>query len=125
MSKPAATKYDVVTATDQHRVQGALVPVPFNGVIVGDVASTVLIEKVPAARIKSKAQNSPAHVPPPGKAFDNPPTNEGRITMSLGKNVLVENWPLARDGDPVKTCDDTDGTTGVVVAAGSVLVGDG
>jgi len=125
MPKPAAAQYDTALAVDQHRVQGTLVSAPFNGVIVSSVATTVLIENAPAARVRSVAVNIEAHAPPPGKMFDIPPTNRGYITPSFGKNVLVENWPIARNGDPVKTCDDTDATTGEVVSDSSVLIGDG
>lgn len=123
MPKPAAKQDDTVAATDTHLVEGSPVPVPFSGVLDGNLSPNVLVEHKPAAMVDSTATNTPAHVPPPGKAFDVPPANRGVIVAGSG-TVLINNRAAARDGDAASTCNDpTDLPVGTVVASGTVLVG--
>jgi hypothetical protein len=123
MSKPAAAEGDLVTGIDHHRFHGELIAVPFLGYLVEDLANTVLIQNAPAARIASIAVAKPKHIAPGGGEFDFPPVNRGVVIAANGNNVLVENWPLARDGDPVETCTEILEIGGVVMSRSTVLVG--
>jgi uncharacterized Zn-binding protein involved in type VI secretion len=125
MSKPAAKKFDTMTATDMHYVDGVPVALPFEGVLLHQLSPDVLVEQQPVATRGSGAKNVPSHVPPPGKSFTAEPSNYGGILTCTGKNVLVNGLPIARDGDVASTCDDLGRNTGVVRADGTVLVGDG
>jgi uncharacterized Zn-binding protein involved in type VI secretion len=123
MPKPAAKKDDKIVATDVHLVNGSPVPLPFTGTIDGSMAATVLVQSQPAAVVGSSATNSPAHVPPPGKTFDKPPSNQG-VVVGGSATVLFNDLPAARDGDPAKTCNDpADLPAGTVVASSTVIIG--
>jgi uncharacterized Zn-binding protein involved in type VI secretion len=132
MGKRAAKKGDLVTANDTHIVMipspGGPVPtpmtLPFAGQLDGELSATVFIDGEPAAVKGSKATNSPPHVAP-GGTFQTPPSDEATVDDASPK-VLLGGKGLARHGDPAKTCNDpTDLPVGqIVVASGSVLVGD-
>lgn len=93
-------------------------PMPFNGLL----DSGLLIAHLPAATKGSTATHAPPHVPA-GGPFQKPPSNQG--TPDEGSaTVFFEHAPAARLGDAVKTCNDPeDAPNGVIIAAGTVLVG--
>jgi uncharacterized Zn-binding protein involved in type VI secretion len=132
MGKPAANGNSMVTAVDIHIVlvptPGGPVPTPlphpFSGQINGGLVTTVKINGQPAAVVGSTATNQPAHLPtPPGTSFQKPPANQGSVFMG-SPTVLVGGKMLARQGDPVTTCNDpADAPVGQIIAAGTVLVG--
>jgi uncharacterized Zn-binding protein involved in type VI secretion len=124
MPKPAAKEKDRIVATDTHLVNGTPTEVPFDGKLDGELSPNVLIEHELAAMVDSTATNDPAHVPPPGKTFDKPPTNRGVIVKGSG-TVLINNRYAARHGDPAKTCNDPeDKQVGEVQAKSTVIVGE-
>ncbi len=129
MSNPAAKQDDSVTGTDTHVLMipspGGPVPtptsMPFDGKLDGELSSDVIVEGKPAATVGSVATSTP-HVPS-GGPFQKPPANKGTVQTGSA-TVLVNNKPIARDGDPVLTCNDpADAPNGTLVASGSVLVG--
>ena len=132
MGMPAANGSSMVTAVDTHIVMvpspGGPVPTPlphpFSGTINGGLVSTVKIGGQPAAVVNSTASNSPAHIPtPPGTSFQKPPQNQGTVAMGSA-TVKIGGQAAARNGDPVKTCNDpADAPVGQIVAAGTVMVG--
>jgi uncharacterized Zn-binding protein involved in type VI secretion len=105
MPQPAAKEKDQVVATDTHVVQGTPTPMPFAGVLDGNLSPN--------------ATNTPAHAPVP----DKPPSNRG--TVVHGSATVLINWrAAARNGDAAKTCNDPeDLPVGTVVAASTVIVG--
>lgn len=114
MGQPAATATSMVTAVDVHVVlvpsPGGPVPTPlphpFQGQVTGATVPTVMINGQPAAVVGSVAQAQPPHLPmPPGVSFQVPPTNQGTVVMG-SPTVLVGGQPLARNADPVQTCND-------------------
>lgn len=130
MGQPAAKQSDQVVATDIHIVMipspGGPVPTPlphpFVGQLDGQLSADVNIEGKPAAVQGSTATNSPAHVPQ-GGPFQKPPSNSGTVQAG-SPTVFVNGKPLARNGDPVTTCNDpADAPAGVIIAVGRVLVG--
>ena len=123
MPKPAAKKDDKIVATDVHLVNGAPMPLPFTGTLDGGLSATVIVQHKAAAVVGSSATNSPAHVPPPGKTFDKPPSNRG-VVVAGSATVLFNDRPAARDGDPAMTCNDpADLPVGEVVASSTVIIG--
>ena len=128
---PAAKMGDKVTALDVHIIlvpspPGQPVPTPiphpFNGIIAGNLCPTVLISGMPAAVVGSTATNTPPHIPQ-GGSFSAPPTNQG-VIIKGSATVLFGGRPAARAGDQATTCNDTGVVGGgVVVAAGTVLIG--
>ncbi len=123
MPKPAAKADDTIVATDTHSVNGSMVPLPFSGVLDSNLSPTVLVEHKAAAVVGSSATNSPAHVPPPGKTFDKPPSNQG-VVVQGSSTVLFNDQPAARDGDAATTCNDpADLPVGKVVASSTVIIG--
>ena len=130
MSIPAAKQGDDVVGVDTHIIMvpspGGPVPtptpMPFNGKLVDGLSQDVQVENMPAATKGSKAKNLPPHIPA-GGPFQKPPMNEGTVEMGSAK-VLINDKEAARAGDTVKTCNDpADAPNGVIVAAGTVLVG--
>jgi uncharacterized Zn-binding protein involved in type VI secretion len=128
--KPAAKRGDRVVGLDTHIVMipspgGPVptpVPMPFNGTLDAALASTVFINNQPAAVKGSTATNQPAHIPA-GGPFQRPPSNQGAVDAG-SEAVFFNNQEAARMGDLVKTCNDPqDAQSGVVIAAGTVLVG--
>lgn len=132
MGQPAANGSSTVVGVDTHIVMvpspGGPVPTPlphpFSGPLNSGLVSTVSIGGQPAAVVGSIATNSPAHIPtPPGVSFQAPPTNTGRVVVGSA-TVLVGGQPLARNGDPVSTCNDpAELPVGQIIAVGTVLVG--
>lgn len=98
-------------------------PHPFMGQIDGDLSPDVKIEGMAAAVVGSTATNLPSHIPQ-GGPFQKPPANQGKIT--IGSNtVLINGKMAARMGDTAQTCNDpSDLPVGVVIAVGTVLIGD-
>ncbi len=123
MAKPAAKADDRIVAIDTHMLNGSPAPLPFQGILDGNLSPNVLVEHKPAAMVDSTATNTPAHVPPPGKTFDRPPSNRGTVVTGSG-TVLINHRAAARDGDTATTCNDpVDQPEGSVVAASTVIVG--
>lgn len=112
MGLPTAQQTSQVVGTDTHMVlvptPGGPVPVPlphpFAGAVQGATVPTVLVAGQPAATQDSVAVNNPPHLPtPPGVSFQVPPDNQGTVLMG-SVTVLAGGKALARQGDPVKTC---------------------
>lgn len=123
MAKPAAKADDTIVAIDTHVLNGVPAPLPFQGILDGNLSANVIVQHKPAAMVDSTATNTPAHVPPPGKTFDRPPSNRGIVVAGSG-TVIINHRAAARDGDAAKTCNDpVDQPVGRVVAASTVLVG--
>lgn len=131
MGKPAAKQGDQIVATDTHIIMiptpGGPVPTPlphpFIGQIDSDLSSDVKIEGKAAAVVGSTATNMPSHIPQ-GGPFQKPPANKGKI-MTGSNTVLINGKMAARMGDTAQTCNDpSDLPVGVVIAAGTVLIGD-
>lgn len=133
MGQPAAKQDDQIVAVDTHIVMvpappGSPVPTPlphpFAGMLNGGLSSDVKIDGKPAATVDSTADNQPQHVPtPPGTSFQNPPKNQGKISMG-SQTVKINGKAAARAGDPAETCNDpADAPVGSVVAVGTVLIG--
>ena len=128
MGQPAAKQGDRITAMDIHLIQPpgpsspVPVPHPFNGIIDGDLSSSVNIESRQAATLNSTATNTPPHIPQ-GGTFVNPPKNKGRI-ITGSATVFINNKPAARAGDTALTCNDpVDLPVGTVVAQSTVFIG--
>jgi uncharacterized Zn-binding protein involved in type VI secretion len=134
MRQPAARQTDTVLGSDTHLV---LVPsasgstptlLPghvFSGQIESQTWSDVRIEGKPAATVDSVARNDPAHTPvPPGTSFVNPPSNRGSVSRGSG-SVHIHGKAAARQGDPVRTCNDPTDVDGAAIVAGarSVTIG--
>ncbi len=136
MGQPAAKQGDMVVPSgpgDTHIVMvpspSGSVPTPipghvFNGVIDGGLSEKVFIQNMPVAVEGSTCTNIPPHVPMGGPSFQNPPGNDGTILM-CSTSVFAQGKGIARNGDPVETCDDVmvKNQNGKVVAMGNVLVG--
>ena len=131
MGKPAAKQGDKIIGTDTHIIMipspGGPVPtptpLPFNGTLVGNLSSNVMIEGKPAATVDSTAINQPPHIPT-GGPFQKPPSNQGKIQVG-STGVFVNGKPAARQGDQALTCNDpTDAPTGTVMAVGTVFIGE-
>jgi uncharacterized Zn-binding protein involved in type VI secretion len=122
-----------VVATDIHIVlvpapPGPPVPTPlphpFAGSLIEQLSPNVNIMRQPVAVVGSKAINAPPHVPTtPGVSFQKPPSNTATVVQG-STSVFINGKPAARSGDPVLTCNDpADLPNGVLVAAGTVLIG--
>lgn len=98
-------------------------PHPFSGIIDGAVSSSVSIGGAEAATVDSTATNTPPHIPIPPGSFVNLPDNKATIVAG-SKSVTINRKGAARAGDSARTCNDTGATSGTVVAAGKVLIGD-
>lgn len=133
MGSPAATKNSQVIAVDTHIVMvpspGGPVPTPlphpFSGFIQSGVVSTVRVGGQPIATVDSVAENNPQHIAmPPGTSFQNPPSNQGKVTMG-SSTVRAGGKKVARVGDTVETCNDpADQPVGSIVGpAGTVKIG--
>jgi uncharacterized Zn-binding protein involved in type VI secretion len=122
--KPAAKEKDLIVAVDTHLCNGTPTPLPFNGVLDGNLSPNVLIEHRRAAMVGSTATNTPKHVAPPGKAFDKPPSNRG-VVITGAPRVFINHRKAARNEETAETCNDPkDLPVGKVAAGGTVLVGD-
>lgn len=98
-------------------------PHPYLGTVSAQTSTDVMINSQPAALQDSTTMLSSPHIPA-GGPFQRPPTGLGTI-MTGSLTVLVNGRPLARQGDPVRTCNDpvdqpvssiTAGSPNVVVA---------
>ena len=130
MGVPAAKQDDQVVGLDTHVVMipspGGPVPtpmpMPFSGKLSGALSSSVCIDGKPAAVKGSMATNQPSHIPA-GGPFQNPPSNQATVDDGSA-SVFFDGQKAARMGDVAKTCNDpTDAPNGVVIAAGTVVVG--
>ncbi len=130
MGVPGAKQGDQVVGVDTHVIMipspGGPVPtptpMPFSGQLSGDLSSSVHIDNKPAAVKGSTADNSPPHIPA-GGPFQKPPANKATVDGG-SSTVFFDNKAAARMGDPAKTCNDPqDAPNGVIVAAGTVLIG--
>lgn len=128
--RPAAKQQDQIVAVDTHIVMipapsGSIptpVPHPFTGMIDDGLSEDVMIEGMAAAVEGSAASNSPAHVPL-GGPFQKTPADKATIQSGSG-SVFINGRAAARMGDPAETCNDpADLPIGVVIAAGTVLIG--
>jgi uncharacterized Zn-binding protein involved in type VI secretion len=130
MGMPGAKQDDEVIGLDTHIIMipspGGPVPtpmpMPFVGKLSGALSASVQIDNKPAAVKGSTAENQPQHIPA-GGPFQTPPKN--LATVDAGSDsVMFDNHPAARLGDIAKTCNDpADAPNGVIVAAGTVLIG--
>lgn len=127
---PSAKQGDKVIGLDTHIINvpspGGPVPtpmpMPFNGMLTGNLEKSVLIENKPAATKGSTADNTPPHIPT-GGPFQKNPSNKATIKMGSRK-VLFANKEAARLGDPADTCNDpADLPNGTVIGTGSVIIG--
>jgi uncharacterized Zn-binding protein involved in type VI secretion len=125
---PAAKQGDQVVAMDTHivivpGVGPVPVPLPFAGQLNGALSSNVKVLGKAAATVDSTADNSPAHIAPPGSTFQTPPANKG--TVKLGSaTVKINGKAAARNGDIAETCNDPANLPiGTVVASGTVMIG--
>ncbi len=133
MKQPLAKQGDTVVAVDTHIVMvpspsGTVptpLPHPFNGIINGNLSPNVFVGGRPAATVGSTANNTPPHIPtPPGTAFQIPPTNQANILIGSA-TVKINGRMAARNNDTAQTCaDPVPNTSGKVIAAGNVMVGD-
>lgn len=131
MTLPVAKKGDRIVGTDIHILMvsspGGPVPtptpMPFTGVIDGDLSPDVMVEDEPIAYEGSTASNSPAHIPTAGP-FQKPPKDKATLLMGAA-TVKVNDKVVARMGDTALTCNDpSDLPNGTLVASSvSVLVG--
>ncbi len=131
MGMPAAVANSSVVGIDIHIVlvpAGAPIPTPlphpFSGRVDGALVNNVKIGGQQAAVVGSTATNSPSHIPtPPGTSFQKPPANSGTVFMG-SQTVRIGGKAAARNGDPVKTCNDpADAPVSQLIAVGAVLVG--
>ena len=130
MGMPAAKQGDRVQAIDNHivlvpapqGVQPVVQPLPFNGIITGNLCNSVRIEGRMAAVLGSTALNTPSHIPI-GGTFATPPTNQAQI-IAGSATVLFQGKPAARTGDRANTCNDpAPAPVGTIIAQSTILVG--
>jgi uncharacterized Zn-binding protein involved in type VI secretion len=131
MGSPAARQTDQVAGSDTHVVlvpspAGAPVPTPtpgfaFSGQIESKTWTDVRIEDQPAATVGSVARNVPAHVPPPGTSFARQPSNQGSVS-SGSSSVNIRGKAAARQGDPVRTCNDPVDLDAATISSGAKSV---
>ncbi len=130
MGAPAAKEGDHVVGIDTHVVMipspaGPVptpTPMPFDGILVGELARTVFVDGAAAAVAGSTAQNMPPHLPA-GGPFQRPPKNEATVSEASA-SVMVDGKGIARQGDKARTCNDpADATNGVVIAESTVFAG--
>lgn len=129
MGKPVARQGDLIVTACTHNVQGqppgapppppvtAPVPHPFNATFEQNLSTKVRIGGKFVALKGSKGQ-AQVHlpIPPPGTAplgFVNQPNKEAEIVEG-SSSVRIEGKPVARIGDPVKTCSEAPPPHGVV-----------
>ena len=130
MGQPAAKQGDQITGVDTHIIMiptpGGPVPTPlphpFNGMIDGNLSTSVKIMGMPAATVNSTATNMPPHIPQ-GGPFQMPPSNRGTIMLG-SMTVRINGQGAARNGDTATTCNDpADMPVGTVIAVGTVMIG--
>lgn len=130
MGVPAAKKGDQVVGLDTHIIMipspgGPVptpIPMPFMGMLDGDLSTTTSIDNQPAATKDSTASNNPPHIPA-GGPFQKNPANKGTVQQG-STTVMIDNKPAARLGDPVMTCNDpADAPNGTIIAVCTVFCG--
>lgn len=130
MPPAAARANDTVTGTDVHivlvpSVSGTVptpTPHPFNGRLTGGLSPDVQIDGLAAATQGSTATNNSPHIPIGGPSFARPPSNRG-VVAGGSLEVLVNGAALARQGDPVLTCNDpVDAPTSSIVTGSPDVV---
>jgi uncharacterized Zn-binding protein involved in type VI secretion len=130
MGTPGAKQDDEVVGLDTHIVMipspaGPVptpMPMPFVGKLSGALCTSVKIDNKPAAVKGSTAGNQPQHIPA-GGPFQSPPSNQATVDAGSA-TVFFDGRKAARLGDVAKTCNDpADAPNGVIVAAGTVLIG--
>jgi uncharacterized Zn-binding protein involved in type VI secretion len=133
MGQPAANSAATVVGVDTHIVMvpspGGPVPTPlphpFSGPLNQALVDNVRIAGQPAAVVGSVATNQPPHLPtPPGVSFQAPPANSGTVHVG-STSVLIGGQPAARNGDPVRTCNDpAEAPVGQIIATvPTVMIG--
>jgi uncharacterized Zn-binding protein involved in type VI secretion len=130
MGAPGAKQDDEVIGLDTHIIMipspaGPVptpMPMPFVGKLSGALSATVKIDNKSAAVKGSTADNQPQHIPA-GGPFQNPPSNKATVKAGSA-TVKFDGKDAARLGDTADTCNDPqDAPNGVIVAAGTVLIG--
>lgn len=132
MAQPAARQNDPVTGTDIHIVMvpapsGAVptpIPHPYVGTLSANTSPNVMVNGQPAATKDSMSKLASPHIPLGGGPFQRPPTGLGTVTTG-SMTVQVNGRPMARTGDPVKTCNDPVDQVTSAITGGSpnVVVG--
>jgi len=134
VGQPAARQTDQVVGSDTHvvLVPSAGGPVPtslpghvFSGRLGSNTWDDVRIEGRAAATVGSAARNVPSHLPvPPGTSFVRTPSNRGTVSQG-SSSVRIHGRAAARQGDPVRTCNDPTDRDGATITSGarSVNVG--
>ncbi len=126
MTKPVARQGDLVTTSCIHQVNGqppssppvvAPLPHPFAATLEQNLSTKVKIGGKFVALKGSQGQaNAHPPLPPPGTAplgYVKPPNNQAEI-LEGSSSVKIEGKPVARIGDPVKTCSEAPPPHGVV-----------
>jgi len=131
MGQPAARESDRVTGSDTHiclvpSASGS-VPTPiaghrFSGPLTSGLSPDVTIDGRAAATVNSVAANQPPHVPvPPGTSFVRTPANRGVVSRGSG-SVTINGRAAARQGDPVRSCNDPVDLETSSISSGSATV---
>jgi uncharacterized Zn-binding protein involved in type VI secretion len=131
MSQPVARQGDLITTTCEHQVQGkppdpaappVVAPVshPFNAMFDQQLSQKVKIDgKLVVLKGSTGLAKVHLPLPPPGTVaigFVKPPNNQAEVFQG-SKTVRIEGKPVARIGDPVKTCSELPPPHGVIAPA--------
>lgn len=133
MGKPVARQGDMITTVCTHQTKGNMPP-PVNTLVVAPMPHPFtakfdqgLSKKVKIGgklvALKGSKGKMMAHpeVPPPGTVptgFVKPPNKTAEIIKGSA-TVKIEGKPVARIGDPVKTCSELPPPHGVVALGGA------
>ncbi len=127
MSQPVAKRGDFVVGIDMHFIvpegggKPELLPVPYQGPLEDALSPDVLVENRSVARVGTVSVQEGHLIAP--KSFAAPPHDHGVVVWGSG-SVLVNNKPIARNADPVETCNDpVDAPTSKIIAQSTVLSG--
>ncbi len=128
MRQAAAKQGDRIVARDTHTVvfTGEATENQthsFSGPLQQSLSPNVRIQGRAAAVVGSVGINTPRHaVQSPALRFQHPPSNRGTVVAG-SRTVFVNGKPLARGGDPCRTCQDPrDLTLGKIQISGPVTV---